>query len=611
MPTDGAYLPVFIVEINGSAVSTAFMDCVRNIEVEQSLHMPAMFQIQLDDPEFTWTDDTALLKVGNAVTIKAKAFGGPNHEPNAAVTLIAAEITAIEPTYPENMITSLVIRGYDKAHRLHRGRKSRTFLQVTDSDIFSRVASECGLTAQVQSTSVVHPYVLQDNQTNWEFLWERARNNGYVVHAEAGKLLCHSLRNAPPSGPSLEYGTILLEFRPRLTWAGQASTVEVRGWDDNRKRAVTSTASPTAWPNATGVRGAPAQPFGASVLGRNAMATTTAHADALADALKSEVEEAKLQAEGLSIGDGNIKPGSTVTLTKLGRRFSGTYLVTSARHQLHSDRSFRTEFAISGFHSGSTFDLLFGGPGAGRFADANDRVTHPGVMPAVVTNLDDPEDRGRVKVMFPWMGKDPNGADIESFWARTASSMGGGTSGFFYLPEVNDEVLVAFENGDAERPYVLGHLWNGRDKPPLAKATAVKTGKVVQRIIRSRLGHVILLDDSDDKASIHFVDKTTKNSIVIDSMTNTISVTAEKDVNVKAKGNVKVEATGNIEAKATGNVKVEATGNLDAKATGNATIESTGPMKVKSAATTTIEGAMIEIKASGIVKIQGSLVQIN
>ena len=84
-----------------------------------------------------------------------------------------------------------------------------------------------------------------------------------------------------------------------------------------------------------------------------------------------------------------------------------------------------------------------------------------GVVVGVVTNTQDPAGLGRVKVKFPWLSDSE-----ESFWARVATPMAGKGRGFYFLPEVEDEVLLAFEHGDARFPYVLGALWNGQDKPP-------------------------------------------------------------------------------------------------------------------------------------------------
>src|SRR5205085_2988322 len=124
-----------------------------------------------------------------------------------------------------------------------------------------------------------------------------------------------------------------------------------------------------------------------------------------------------------------------------------------------------------------------------------------GVVVGVVTNnQDDPDGLGRVKVKFPWLSNDE-----ESFWARVAVPMAGKERGFYFLPEVEDEVLVAFEHGDPRFPYVLGSLWNGQDKPP-----EKNDGKNNVRVIKSRSGHVIRLNDEDGKEKIESIDKSGK-----------------------------------------------------------------------------------------------------
>ncbi|HEX2224158.1 MAG TPA: phage baseplate assembly protein V, partial [Thermoanaerobaculia bacterium] len=110
-----------------------------------------------------------------------------------------------------------------------------------------------------------------------------------------------------------------------------------------------------------------------------------------------------------------------------------------------------------------------------------------GVVVGVVTNNQDPEGLGRVKLRLPWLS-----AQAESDWARVISPMAGGDRGLYALPEVDDEVLVAFEHGRAELPYVLGSLWNGKDKPPAAN----EDGKNKLRVLKSRSGHRVRLDDT-------------------------------------------------------------------------------------------------------------------
>lgn len=155
-----------------------------------------------------------------------------------------------------------------------------------------------------------------------------------------------------------------------------------------------------------------------------------------------------------------------------------------------------------------------------------------GVMIGLVTNNQDPEKMGRVKVEFPTLSE-----QNESNWARIASPMAGKERGFYFLPEVGDEVLVVFEHGDINFPYILGALWNGKDKPPSDNSD----GKNDQRIIQSRSGHKIILDDKEGEEKIIIQDKTGKNKVMIDSKSNTMNVTVEKDLTIETKGKITIK----------------------------------------------------------------------
>jgi len=184
-----------------------------------------------------------------------------------------------------------------------------------------------------------------------------------------------------------------------------------------------------------------------------------------------------------------------------------------------------------------------------------------GVVVGIVTNNQDPEKLGRVKVKYPWLSDSE-----ESHWARMATLMAGKDRGSFYLPEVDDEVLLAFEHGDVRFPYVIGMLWNGKDTPRYDNGD----GKNDQRVITSRSGHEFIFDDNDQKGKvvihtkknhiitlddstgsekISIVDKTGSNSVEIDSTQNSIAIksttklTIESQIiEIKAGGMMKIEA---------------------------------------------------------------------
>lgn len=182
-----------------------------------------------------------------------------------------------------------------------------------------------------------------------------------------------------------------------------------------------------------------------------------------------------------------------------------------------------------------------------------------GVVVGVVTNNQDPDKLGRVRLRFPWLS-----AAEESHWARVAAPMGGKDRGLYFLPEVDDEVLVAFEHGDPRLPYVLGSLWNGQDAPPADNAD----GRNNVRLIKSRSGHLIRLDDEDGKETIAIIDKSGRNSLVIDTATNTITLTSDKDIELVAtNGRISLEAS-EIALASSGATKVAAGAGLDLEASG-------------------------------------------
>lgn len=218
----------------------------------------------------------------------------------------------------------------------------------------------------------------------------------------------------------------------------------------------------------------------------------------------------------------------------------------------------------------SMYDLL-------QTQDEEDRGQVKGVALAIVTNNKDEEGMGRIKVRFPWR---EDGQD--SYWARLAVLMAGQERGTFFLPEVGDEVLVAFDRDDIRHPYVVGALWNGQDKPPesnsdgknnIRKITSRSGHEIIfnddnekkqEKVeIHTKAGHKVVLDDAAGREKIEIEDKTGSNKIVIDSMTKSVS------------------------------------------------IESALSLKIKSQKIDIEAGAMLTIKAGAVLTIQGALVKIN
>jgi uncharacterized protein involved in type VI secretion and phage assembly len=198
----------------------------------------------------------------------------------------------------------------------------------------------------------------------------------------------------------------------------------------------------------------------------------------------------------------------------------------------------------------------------GRAGSRDRRVS--GVAVGLVVDNKDPQGLGRVRLKFPTLSDDEIG-----HWARVAVLMAGAERGTFFLPEVDEEVLVAFEQGDITRPYVLGGLWNSVDKPPEANAD----GQNNVRLIKSRSGHLIRLDDSAGAEKIEVLDASGSNSITLDTATNTITIAAAADVTIEApQGTLKLSAQ-TIEISSSANTEVKAQGNLTLEASGNTALK--------------------------------------
>lgn len=209
-----------------------------------------------------------------------------------------------------------------------------------------------------------------------------------------------------------------------------------------------------------------------------------------------------------------------------------------------------------------------------------------GVTIGVVTNNQDPDQLGRVKIKFPWLSEQE-----ESAWARVLSPMAGNDRGIYFLPEVDDEVLVAFEHGQIEFPYILGALWNGKDKPPAVNSD----GKNNRRMIKSRSGHVIILDDTQDGEQIIICDKTGKNEIRIDSKSNAISIKSGKDLSIDAKGNITFKSSGGDLAIECKNLKIQAQQSCDIKANAQCNIQANAGMGIKCMSGVKINDGALEV----------------
>jgi phage protein D/phage baseplate assembly protein gpV len=602
--SENIYRPHITIKVNGTEISQESYDQLEQVLVDQHSHLPHMFAIRFYDPGLSFLDSGPL-----NLTAEVEILGGEHN--GAMHSLIKGEITSLEPEFDEGQVARLVVRGYDKSHRLYRITQSKAYINKKDSDLAQTMAGSAGLATEIEATNTVYDHIYQDNQTDLGFLMQRAWRIGYECFVRAGKLY---FRKPPTSGPSLtlEWGESLLYFAPRMTLAEQVDEVTVKGWDIQEKAPIVGQKTSGALNPALGESKNGQQwaaTFGAGKLVVvDQPVVSQAEANIMAQARLDERSGAFVVAEGRAPRCPQLTAGEKVTLEGLGQRLSGNYLVTQVRH-VYTQDGWEAHFSVRGARSGLLAEEMVGQRPLSRW---------PGIVIAVVTNTNDPNTWGRVKVKYPWMAD-----DVESDWARVVSAGAGPQAGFCLIPDVNDEVMVAFEQGDINRPYVLGGVWNGKDAMPTAVSGAASGKRPLIRTWRSRTGHHITMHETDDKkvelgtkdGHLALFDDVNKriqistaggHQVVIDDQNKKIEIKSSgghtitlddssRKITVKSAGDVQVESTANMTIKSGANLDIQATGNLNIKANGLGQVESTGPMTVKSTAITTVQGSLVKI----------------
>jgi uncharacterized protein involved in type VI secretion and phage assembly len=608
---DGTPLPADVEELMGYAI------------VEDNMNLPDMFYLAFLDPGRAALGKGGF-KIASKIEIAVRSEANPSGEP-----LFKGEVTALECEFDAGK-TRTVVRGFDMANRLYRGRRTRAFKDVKYDDVVKEVAQGAGLGVGKIETPQgrPHPHVAQANMTDAEFLTSLAGEVGFVLTVEDGKVnFTHPPESdeAPAEGDltagdplQLVQGDNLLRFNATVTADSQVKDVTVRGWDIAQKKAVVGTAPAETTTAKVGIAPSElAEKFGdPSFVSTDVPYGDTEQVEAASKALAEQIASVHAQIEGVARGHPKIKAGKAVSLGVAGDPFEGKYTVTVSRH-VFDNGEYLTHFSSTGRHERSLMGMTSAGGSQGA-ATSPAAVTAPipSVVSAIVTNIKDDERLGRVKVKIPrWDDT------FDTAWLRVAQPGAGATRGALVLPEVDDEVLVAFENGDIRRGYVIGGLYNGVDKPtqPVAVDAVGSDGKVAKRSFTSRKGHFMLYSDQDGDEFIETATKDNKFSVklaqdaeggaVLVTSKNLVKITADGDVTITSKGNITVDASGDLELRGQ-TVKIEAVTSLDLSGQ-TAKLAGTSSTEVSGAQTKVAATASLEIDGGATANVHAGLVRIN
>jgi uncharacterized protein involved in type VI secretion and phage assembly len=565
-------VPLYRIIVDGQEIDPVEADFVHEIKITDWLRLPDVCTLQVGYPAksegepFQSLDDSGFA-IGATLEVKL----GSTDE-SVTQTLFKGEIVTVEPDFRAGGV-AMVVRAYDKTHRMMRSRKQRTFANQTSSDIVSKVCRDYGLSINARPSGGPHDFVLQHNETDFEFILRLGRRIGFEFIVDDG-----AATFGPPDpgaeAVELRYPEELRSFKPRITAVQQVEEVNVRGFDLKSKKEVVSTKSrPNQLTEAGITRKQVASKFsGATLEIAGQSFENKGEADAMAQAMLDQLANAYLGAEGTCSGNPKVKAGVLLNISGVGSNYSGKYRVAKATHVLRGGAGYITQFS----NSAGEHTML--GQSAGN---GSGPVNVDSIVVGLVTNNKDPEKIGRVKVELPSL------SGQETFWAPLAVPSAGNERGLSMLPVPGEQVIVAFENGDPSFPYVIGSLFNGRDKP--GDEMAVDDGSFALK--------------SDHKALFRAKE----------------DITLQSD---KGKWDIKIdggEITEKVQSGAGGGggYTGDFSGAWKLKATQAITIESSQSVTIKAPSITVeaqaslaLKGATVDINGSGAVTIAGAIINI-
>jgi uncharacterized protein involved in type VI secretion and phage assembly len=589
-----------IVKVNGAAIAEANYNALTLMRVVNGLGVPAYARFEFTvDAQSTGVGVT----IGDQLLVQVDGFG---NETNWEI--FDGIVAGVGIDLQSGIDQILVVEAYDKLFKLGRTSVAKTHVDKSFQDIVKALAGECGLTAEITGSwgQARRPASYQYG-TAYEYIDRLVREHGGEWYVKNAKLYVRPRADAGGAAVELEVGRDLVDFSARFSASDHATDVTVTGWDVKQKRPIVAKATAAGGSGvstigattldkvkSSDVKGNAARSFARPVDDQNA-------AKQLAEGIVQRREAEAVRARGRVLPNPGVVPGATLRLAGLAGSWDGDYYCTQVEYSWGAE-SFDTYFEVGSTEPDSLVDIL----GAGNGSTSLQSLVG-GLTVGLVSDQNDPDELHRVKVTLPYLsGEQATG------WARVLQLGAGAQRGWNILPEIDDEVLVGFENGDIDRPFVLGGLFNGKDKPKDAKSAIVKNGKIAARVFTSRLGHEVHIADgtSNDEKFIRL--KTAGGEA-------TLLLGADK-IDLQAEGiPIKVfNKQGFVEIAKNGAITLDSKENITIKSLKDVAIEGMN-VNLKAKTGTKVEGVTVDVKAQAkaaidggaMTQIKGGMVQIN
>ncbi len=504
-------------------------------------------------------------------------LAGPVNNP---VTLFKGMVIRQSLKVRDNRSPQLIVDCRHKAVKLTVGRKNAYFFDQKDSDIIGTLLQNASIDSDVESTAVTHKQLVQYYSTDWDFLLSRAESNGKLVFTDDDKVRIKAPSFSGAAVCTLQFGSTILEMDAEIDSRLQYASVKGYTWDAAQQSVIDKEATNPGVSSPGNLRSDDL----AAVLALDHYhlqhpAVTEEEAQAWADAqwLKSQVSRVsgRVKCEGIA----TVKPGDVVTLSGVGDRYNGNVLVTGVRHDFDLVQGWKTHIQFGNADKWLTEEYDVSAPKASALLPGVS-----GLQIGVVVSNEDPDGEHRVQVRMPLVNNEEDGT-----WARVAAVDAGDNRGFFFRPEIGDEVVLGFLNDDPRQAIILGMLHSSAKPAPLTGSDDNH-----EKVYVSRSEMKIYFND--DKKIIQ-VETPAGNKVTLSE--------EDKAVTLQDQNGNKIEMTSD-------GILIESSKAITLKAATEVELESGTMFTAKGGTDLKLEGTSgAEISSTAITKVKGSMVQLN
>lgn len=511
--------------------------------------------------------DSDLLKPGQTVEILA----GPGNDP---VSLFTGVVVRQGVRVRDSAASQLVVECRHAAMKLSIGERSSDYYDQSDSEVIEALLDAAGVGKEVEATTLKHKQLLQFHTTDWDFLLARARANGQLLWCEGDKVVVRKPAISGARACTLQYGATLLEFEGEIDARLQHPAVKGASWDPAGQELVEVEAASPGFTPPGNLSSDDLAAVANRALDVRHPALSEAEAQAWVDGLALYRRLDQVSGRGKCEGIASLRPGVIVELAGLGRRFNGKALVTGARHEYSLVQGWKTHVQFGGV---ALDPPLAGSSGNSLLPKVS------GLQVGVVTSNEDPDGEHRVRVRLPLLGLSGDG-----LWARVASLDAGDDRGFFFRPEIGDEVAVGFLGDDPCLPVILGMLHSSAKAAPLAGSDDNH-----EKMFKSRSGMRVHFDD--DKI-VMTLDTPAGNSIVLNEDEKSLTLADQNGNKIKLDSDgIHLESAKAVEWKAGTETKMESSTSFEIKAGTELKLEGSASAELAGGGSTKVTGAMVQI----------------